>query len=270
MDNNKSINLADPTNTTDGVNLKTLNKHFIKPSDHTNIFAYLMDPKNGVLQWTDLLTNSVALNSFGDLETTSGNYHTYNKKVINSSIRKNSEGYKWRLAIQCCPLQKDKEYTLCLEILTTDYQLWHKYVIAVDTTTSQGVTVKRWHGNKYSHEYKTSSNLTEFMYYHKLVVVFSKTASSTPYFLHVQNIMAQAGSDLGVYPTNFDKYYLVAYGILGEAMDLDPNKTHHYHTAYDIQPTKVVYSVDLDMNRNKVFIATLPNHRLRGGTRSEK
>ena len=37
-----------------------------------------MDPKNGILQWTDLLTNSIALNSIGDLETTSGNYHTYN------------------------------------------------------------------------------------------------------------------------------------------------------------------------------------------------
>ena len=90
--NNKIINLGDPIDVTDGVNLRTLNKHNIKPSDHTNRFASLMDPKNGLLQWTDLLTNSIALNSIGDLETTSGNYHTYNKKVINPSIRKNSEG----------------------------------------------------------------------------------------------------------------------------------------------------------------------------------
>ena len=41
------------------------------------------------------------------------------------------------------------------------------------------------------------------------------------------------------------------YGILRETMDLDPNKTYDYHTAYDIQPTKVVYNVDLDMNRKK-------------------
>ena len=69
-----------------------INKHNIMPSDHTDRFAYLMDPKNGLLQWTDLLTNSITLNSIGYLETTSGNYHTYNKKVINASIRKNSEG----------------------------------------------------------------------------------------------------------------------------------------------------------------------------------
>ena len=111
------------------------------------------------------------------------------------------------------PLQKDKEYTLCLEILSTDYQLWHKSVITVDTTTSQRVTVKRWHVNKYSHEYKTSFNQTEFMYYHKVVVVFSQTASSTPYLFHVENTMAQARSDLGVYPTNFNKYYLLQASI---------------------------------------------------------
>ena len=124
MVKNKIINLGDPTDATDAINLRTLNKHFIKPSDHTNRFAYLMDPTNGLLQWTDLLTNSIALNSIGDLSATSGNYHTYNKKVIFASIRKNSQGgYKWQLAIQCYPLQKVKEYTLCLEILTTDYQL---------------------------------------------------------------------------------------------------------------------------------------------------
>ena len=75
------------------------------------------------------------------------------------------------------------------------------------------------------------------MYYHKLVVIFSKTASSTPYFLHIQNIMSQAGTDLNTYPTNFDKYYLKAYGILGETMDLDPNKTYDYQTAFDIKAT---------------------------------
>ena len=65
--------------------------------------------------------------------------------------------------------------------------------------------------------------------------------------------MAQAGSDLGVYPTNFNKYYLIAYGILGETMDVDPNKTHDYHTGFDIQPTKVVYNVGLEMNRKKIL-----------------
>ena len=138
-----------------------------------------MDPKNGILQWTDLLTKSIALNTIGDVETTLGNYHTYNTKVIFASLNKNSEGgYRWKLAIQCYPLPKDKEYTLCLEILTTDYHLWHKSVITVDTTTSEGVTVKKWHVNEYSHEYKTSSNQTKFMYYHKLVAGLPRARSA--------------------------------------------------------------------------------------------
>ena len=65
--------------------------------------------------------------------------------------------------------------------------------------------------------------------------------------------MAQAGFDLEVYPTNFNKYYLIAYGILGETMDLHPNKTYDDHTGFDIQPTKVVYNVDLDVNRRKIL-----------------
>ena len=47
MSNNKVINLGDPKDSTDGVNLRTLNKHNIKPSDHTNKFAYLIASKNG-------------------------------------------------------------------------------------------------------------------------------------------------------------------------------------------------------------------------------
>ena len=37
-----ATNMEDPTDATDGVNLRTLNKHNIKPSDRTNRFAYLM------------------------------------------------------------------------------------------------------------------------------------------------------------------------------------------------------------------------------------
>ena len=36
-------------------------------------------------------------------------------------------------------------------------------------------------------------------------------------------------------------------------MDLDPNKTYDYHTAFDIKPTEVFYNVDPDMNRKKIL-----------------
>ena len=47
----------------------------------------------------------------------------------------------------------------------------------------------------------------------------------------------------------------------GGTMDLDPNKTYDYHTAYDIQPTKVVYIVDLNMNRKKILNIALDKNR---------
>ena len=65
--------------------------------------------------------------------------------------------------------------------------------------------------------------------------------------------MAQSRIDLNTYPTNFNKYYLIAYGILGESMGLDPNKTYDYHTAFDIKPTVVVYNFNPDMNRKKIL-----------------
>ena len=68
MDNNKLINLADTQSDKDGGNLKTLNAHIIKPFGHINRFAYFMNSTNGLLQWTDLLGDSIALNSIGKLE----------------------------------------------------------------------------------------------------------------------------------------------------------------------------------------------------------
>ena len=51
------------------------------------------------------------------------------------------------------------------------------------------------------------------------------------------------------------------YGILRETMDLDPNKTYDYHTAFDMQPTKVVYNVDLNMNRTTILNIALDKNR---------
>ena len=36
-------------------------------------------------------------------------------------------------------------------------------------------------------------------------------------------------------------------------MDLDPNKTYDYHTAFNIIPTKVINNAPIDMNRKKIL-----------------
>ena len=38
-------------------------------------------------------------------------------------------------------LTANADYTLCLEILNTEYQLWHKSQISVDKGTSTGLSI---------------------------------------------------------------------------------------------------------------------------------
>lgn len=61
--NHKLTNLANPQRNKDAVNLQTSNKYIAKPSDHTNRFAYLMNPTTGsqLLQWTNLIGYGIEL-----------------------------------------------------------------------------------------------------------------------------------------------------------------------------------------------------------------
>ena len=61
------------------------------------------------------------------------------------------------------------------------------------------------------------------------------------------------GSDLAVYPRRFSGVYTIAYGIVGTASNIDPDRTYDYHTAFDIHPTEVVYNVDINANNKKIL-----------------
>ena len=89
------------------------------------------------------------------------------------------------------------------------------------------------------------------MYYHRIIVNFRKTTSSS-YFLHILVNIPQEGTDLAVYPKNFLGVYMIAYGIMGTASNIDPDKTYDYHTAFDIHPTEVVYNVDINANEKAI------------------
>ena len=71
-----------------------------------------------------------------------GNYHQYNHKILFTTIIKDQQrGYSYKMGINCYHLDKDKDYTLRIEILNSDYQLWRKSVATIDKTTSQGLTI---------------------------------------------------------------------------------------------------------------------------------
>ena len=71
-------------------------------------------------------------------------------------------------------LDKDKDYSLCIEILNSDYQLWHKSVATIDKTTSQGVTIAGFTVQKFSHRYTNINGNVAYMYYIKIIVNFQK------------------------------------------------------------------------------------------------
>ena len=123
------------------------------------------------LEWSDLIPggNSFNMVKIGDLSPDKVNFHSYNHKVIYTTITKNSlGGYKYKMGIQCFPLTKIFDYTLCIEILNVDYQLWHKSRISIDKATSKGLTIGIVEVKKCCHRYIDSSNNVEYMYYHRV------------------------------------------------------------------------------------------------------
>ena len=167
----------------------------VQPSHYKDQFSYLMSSSN---QWTDEIDggNSFNITKIDNLPPNKGNFHDYNHKVLYMSIIKNSQGgYKYKMEINFYRLIANADYTLCLEILNTDYQLWHKSQISVDKGTSQGLTIGNVSVRKYRHRYLDPKNQPQFMYYyHRIIVNFLKTTLS-PYFLHILVNIPQEGSE---------------------------------------------------------------------------
>ena len=257
LNSTKIINLSTPTSDTDATTKEYVDKlnheGNIQPSHYDDQFSYLMSSGS---QWTDETDggNSFLVKKIDDLPPSKGNFHDYNHKVIFVTINKNSQGgYKYKMGINFYRLTANVDYTLCLEILNTDYQLWHKSQITVDKGSSTGLSIGNVGVRKLSHRYITSTNKVEFMYYHRIIVNFRKLSSGRRFFLHFLVNIPQTGTDLAIYPRQFSGVYMIAYGIVGTVSNLDPDKTYDYHTAFDIHPTQVMYNVDIKANNKKIL-----------------
>ena len=204
--NNKIINLSKPTQDNDAVNKdyadKLVHHTAVQPSHYNNQFSYLMSSSD---QWTDEIDggNSFNITKIDNLPPSKGNFHDYNHKVLYTTIIKNSQGgYKYKMGINFYRLTANTDYKLCLEILNTDYQLWHKNQISVDKGTSTGLTIGNVGVRRLSHRYSDSKGQTQFMYYHRIIVNFKKLSSGNKFFLHILVNIPQDGTDLAVYPKN--------------------------------------------------------------------
>ena len=254
---NKIINLGKPTQDNDAVNKdyadKLVHHTAVQPSHYNDQFAYLMSSS---AQWTDEIDTGTSffIKRIGDLTPSKGNFHNYNHKVIFLTINKNSQGgYKYKMGVNFYRLTANADYTLCLEILNTDYQLWHKSQISVDKGTSTGLSIENVSVKKLSHRFNDELGNSQFMYYHRIIVNFRKLSTGNKFFLHFLVNIPQEGTDLAVYPSQFVGVYLITYGIVGKISNIDPDKVYDYHTAFDIKPTEVVYNVDINANNKKIL-----------------
>ena len=171
---NKIENLGVPTQDNEAVTkgyVDNLVHHTaVQPSDYKDEFSYLM---SSGAQWTDEIDSgfSFLIRSIGDLSPSKGNFHDYNHKVIYMTIVKNLEGkYKYKMGINFYRLTANTDYTLCLEILNTDYNLWNNSQISVDKGTSKGLSIGNVGVKKLSHKYTDSTGKTQTMYYHRIII----------------------------------------------------------------------------------------------------
>ena len=167
----------------------------MRPSNITLILLLIKTMLNQVIKktslviwclilWNGLICFKEETVLIVDLSKSQGNFHSYNHKVIYTTIIKNSKGgYKYKMGIQCYRLQLNVDYTLCIEILNTDYLLLHKARISVDKSTSEGSTIGNVLVRKFSHRYVNSKNSVEFMYYHRVILNFKKTAATLIFLL---------------------------------------------------------------------------------------
>ena len=154
-------------------------------------------------------------------------------------------------------LAANTDYTLCIELLNTEYQLWHKSQISVDKGSSTGLSIGSVSIQKLSHRYTDSRGQAQFMYYYRMIINFRKLSVGNRFFLHISVNIPQSGTDLAVYPRQFTGVYMIAYGIVGTFANIDPDKVYDYHTAFDIKPTEVVYNVDINLNNKKILNVNL-------------
>ena len=254
---NKIENLGVPTQDNEAVNKGYVDNlvHLtaVQPSHYKNEFDYLMSSGS---QWTDEMDGGVSfgVRSIGDLAPNKGNFHDYNHKVIFMSIIKNSQGkYIYKMGINFYRLTANTDYTLCLEILNNDYNLWNNTKISVDKGTSTGLSIGNVIVKKLFHRYNDPKGKTQTMYYHRIIVNFRKLSSGNKFFLHILVDILRGGYNLNAYPRQFLGGYMIAYGIMGTFSNIDSDKVYDYHTAFDIKPTEVVYNVDINANNKKIL-----------------
>ena len=239
INQHKIINVIEPTDDLDVSNkLYTDNqiiKSNIKPNSiPKNVFKYLMDDVN---EWSS--EYNIKVLNFSDMTESP---HYWNKRILNiTPLKDENNNYRFRLGIQCFPLDNNKEYTLSIEMYNKDYETWNRQLTYINADTAW---IEGYHTQKFQHHYQENG----VIYYTKTLIRFKKTSTSTPNFIYISYHFDDNDGDMNTYPKEFaNQVYILAYGAIGIFNHLD-SAVYDKHQAFEIEKTKMKMLVDLDMN----------------------
>ena len=239
INQHKIINVIEPTDDLDVSNkLYTDNqiiKSNIKPNSiPKNVFKYLMDDVN---EWSS--EYNIKVLNFSDMTESP---HYWNKRILNiTPLKDENNNYRFRLGIQCFPLDNNKEYTLSIEMYNKDYETWNRQLTYINADTAW---IEGYHTQKFQHHYQENG----VIYYTKTLIRLKKTSTSTPNFIYISYHFDDNDGDMNTYPKEFaNQVYILAYGAIGIFNHLD-SAVYDKHQAFEIEKTKMKMLVDLDMN----------------------
>ena len=248
INQHKIINVIEPTDDLDVSNkLYTDNqiiKSNIKPNSiPKNVFKYLMDDVN---EWSS--EYNIKVLNFSDMTESP---HYWNKRIFNiTPLKDEKNNYRFRLGIQCFPLDNNKEYTLSIEMYNKDYETWNRQLTYINADTAW---IEGYHTQKFQHHYQENG----VIYYTKTLIRFKKTSTSTPNFIYITYHFEDNDGDMNTYPKEFaNQVYILAYGAIGIFNHLD-SAVYDKHQAFEIEKTKMKMLIPLDMNNKKIL--NIPN-----------
>ena len=248
INQHKIINAIEPTDDLDVSNkLYTDNqiiKSNIKPNSiPKNVFKYLMDDVN---EWSS--EYNIKVLNFSDMTESP---HYWNKRILNiTPLKDEKNNYRFRLGIQCFPLDNNKEYTLSIEMYNKDYETWNRQLTYINADTAW---IEGYHTQKFQHHYQENG----VIYYTKTLIRFKKTSTSTPNFIYITYHFEDNDGDMNTYPKEFaNQVYILAYGAIGIFNHLD-SAAYDKHQAFEIEKTKMKMLIPLDMNNKKIL--NIPN-----------
>ena len=261
-----SITATTPTTSSQVATKAYVDKTVSGPAHYRNVFDYLMQSAS---QWTDEITTrtSFVIKRIGDLSPNSGNFHSYNHRVIYLGLKKYSGGYKFKMGANFYSLPVG-DYTICFDLLNTDYTLWHKTQIEIDHRTSTGLTFLSESVKKHTYSYYYPTNNLNYMYYHRVIVSFTKSNAGRSFF-HITVNIPSNGNDMDSYPSEFTKFYLIVYGISGAHGNVDPDRSFDYHTGFDVKSNEVVFNVPINANNKEIKNIAVSNNASSAATVSQ-